>query len=274
MNDLDGRVAAVTGGARGIGLATARALSAQGMRVAIGDLDADQAAGVAESIGGGVIGLGLDVTDRESYTEFVDGAEAQLGPLDVLVNNAGIMHVGPFLEEDGALTERTLDVNVRGVLHGMKIAVPRFCARGRGHLVNVASTAGRVGYPGGATYCGSKFFVIGCSEALRLELHGTDVEVSCVMPGIVNTELTSGLPRPRFVRDIEPEDVAEAIVRALRRPRFDVYVPRALGWAINGSALVPRRARESLARRLRWDRFLLDYDPRVRDAYERRAAAS
>jgi short-subunit dehydrogenase len=184
------------------------------------------------------------------------------------------MHVGPFLEEDEGTTERTLDVNVRGVLHGMKIALPRFRARGRGHLVNVASTAGRVGYPGGAVYCGSKFFVIGASEAVRNELHGSGVDVSCVMPGIVNTELTSGLPRPVGVRAIEPEDVAEAIVGALRRPRFDVYVPRSLGWALHGSVLFPRRAREGLARALRWDRFLLDNDRVARSAYERRVAAS
>jgi|SRR5436190_8867760 len=274
MRDLSGKVAAVTGGARGIGKATARALSEAGMQVAIGDLVAEAARRAAAEIGEGAIGLELDVTDRRSFAGFVDAAEARLGPLDVLVNNAGIMHVGPFLEEDDATTERTLDVNVRGVLHGMKIALPRMRARGSGHLVNVASTAGRLGVPGGATYCGSKFFVVGISEAMHHELHGTDVEVSCVMPGVVNTELVSGLSPPRAARTIEPEDVAHAVVKALRRPRFDVYAPRSLGWTIATSALIPRRMRERLARALRWDRFLLDYDPRERADYERRAAAS
>ena len=258
------RVALVTGGARGIGRATAQRLVGAGMRVAVGDLDTPDVAGT--------LGLQLDVTDRASFAAFADAAERELGPVDVLVNNAGIMHVGAFLEEDDPATERMLGVNVRGVLNGMKEVLPRMVERGAGHLVNVASTAGRVGYPGGATYCGTKFFVVGLSEAVRQELRGTGVEVSCVMPGIVNTELTEGLPRPRGARSIEPEDVADAIVGALRRPRFDVYAPRSLGWAIGGSHAVPRRAREGLARALHWDRFLLDQDRDARGAYERRVS--
>ena len=274
MRDLTGRVGAVTGGARGIGKATAQALAEAGMRVAIGDLVGEAARRAAASVGEGAIGLELDVTDRRSFAAFIDAAEAQLGPLDVLVNNAGIMHVGPFLEEDDATFERTLDINVRGVMHGMKIVVPRLRARGSGHLVNVASVAGQLGFPGGATYCGSKHFVVGVSEALHEELHGTGVAVSCVMPGLVNTELVSGLSPPRAARRIEPEDVGRAIVKALRRPRFEVYVPRSIGWSVKASGLVPRRLRAGLARALRWDRFLLDYDARERADYERRAAAS
>ena len=164
---LAGKIALVTGGARGIGRATAQTFSANGMKVAIGDLDAELAERAAHDIGGVTIGLALDVTARESFAHAVEGVEQRLGPLDVLVNNAGIMPVGPFLEEDDATTRRIVDVNVHGVLHGMKIVLPRFVARGRGHLVNLASMAAKVPAPGGVTYSGTKHFVLGASDAIR-----------------------------------------------------------------------------------------------------------
>src|SRR5262249_55779965 len=151
-----GRVVAITGGARGIGRATATALAARGARVAIGDLDESLAAEVAEGLGGGAIAAALDVTDRSSFEAFIDEAERELGPLDVLVNNAGIMPVGPFLAETDETAIRQVDINVHGVIHGMKIALPRMVDRGRGHVVNLASVAGKGGFPGVATYCGTK----------------------------------------------------------------------------------------------------------------------
>jgi short-subunit dehydrogenase len=166
-----------------------------------------------------------------------------------------------------------VDVNVHGVLHGMKIALPRMCARGHGHLVNLASTGGKTGVPGAATYCGTKFFVVGVSEAARLELHGSGVEISCVMPGIVNTELTSGLARPRFApKELEPEDVAAAIVDALRHPRFEVFVPRSLGATVRIAGIWPRGVREGLARRLRLYEFSDHPDQAARQQYEQRIA--
>jgi len=143
---LSGKVIAITGAARGIGLATARACADRGMKVAIGDLDLGEAQRAAESVPNAVA-LALDVTDRQSFEAYLDAAEAQLGPLDALVNNAGIMQLGAFAEEDEATAIRQVDVNVHGVLHGMKLALPRFQARGGGHLINVASTAGKVGVP-------------------------------------------------------------------------------------------------------------------------------
>jgi NADP-dependent 3-hydroxy acid dehydrogenase YdfG len=271
---LAGQVAAVTGAARGIGKATARALAAQGMKVAIGDLDVALAEQAAAEVGGGAIGLPLDVTRRESFEGFVDAVEARLGPLAVLVNNAGIMQLGQFLEEDDATTRRQVDINVHGVLHGMKIALPRFVARGHGHLVNIASTAGKAGFPGGATYCGTKHFVVGVSEAVRAELRGTSVEVSCVMPGVVNTELAAGLTQARGIKNVDPEDVAAAIVEALQRPHFDVYVPRSIGTINKVMGVLPRSGREGIARALKADRVLAGADPSARSAYELRAAQS
>jgi NADP-dependent 3-hydroxy acid dehydrogenase YdfG len=272
--NLTGRVVAITGAARGIGFATAQACVREGMLVAIGDLDLPAAERAAAALGRGTIAVALDVCDRASFAAFLDEAEARLGPLDVLVNNAGIMQLGRLVDEDEATARRQVDINVHGVLHGMKEALPRMLARDSGHVVNIASTAGKVGFAGGATYSGTKHFVVGVSETARAELRGSAVEVSCVMPGIVKTELGSGLPQPRLVKHTEPEAVAAAIVAVLRAPRFDVFVPRTIGPLIAFANLLPRAAREALARALRADRVLDLPDPSVRSAYEARAARS
>jgi NADP-dependent 3-hydroxy acid dehydrogenase YdfG len=271
---LAGRVAAITGGGRGIGRATAEAMVRAGMKVAIGDVDLDAARRTAEELGGGTLGLELDVTERKSFERFVDDTEAQLGPLDVLVNNAGIMALGGFVDEDDLTALRQIDINVHGVLYGMKIALPRFLSRGSGHLVNIASMAGKGGFPGAATYSGTKHFVVGVSEAVRQELRGTAIELSVVMPGIVNTELAAGLGSARLVKNVEPDEVAAAIVDALERPRFDVFVPKSAGRITTASYLLPRRGREAIARALKADRVLTDIDAGARRRYELRAAHS
>ena len=274
--DLTGQVAAITGGARGIGRETARSLLREGMRVAIGDLDVAAAQAAAAELGtpDRIRAYALNVTDRASFAAFLEGAERDLGPLDVLVNNAGIMQLGSFLDEDDATTRRQIDINVNGVLYGMKLALPGFVARGRGHLVNIASSAGKGGFPGGATYCGTKHFVVGVSEAVRAELRDTPVEVSCVMPVVVKTELSAGLQETRGIRHITPQDVAEAIVDALEVPRFDVYVPRNVA-AINAvMGLMPRRGRDAIGRVLKADKVLAQRDDVARRAYELRAARS
>ena len=271
---LANQVAAITGGARGIGRETARHLVRQGMRVAIGDLDRAATEAAAAELGPNVTGYALDVTDRASFSAFLDAAEADLGPLDVLVNNAGIMQLGPFLEEEDVVAVRQIDINVHGVLHGMKLALPRFVARGSGHLVNIASSAGKGGFAGGATYCGTKHFVVGVSEAVRGELIDTPVEISCVMPGVVNTELAAGLEEARGVKNVEPAEVAAAIVDCLRVPRFDVFVPRSIGPITQVMSVLPRSGRERVARLLKADKVLANADPAARRAYELRAAAS
>ncbi len=271
---LSGQVVAITGGARGIGKETARHLIRQGMKVAIGDLELAGSQAAAAELGPNAKGYALDVTDRASFEAFIDAVEADLGPLDVLVNNAGIMQLGPFLEESDAVAHRQVDINVHGVLYGMKIAVPRFVARGRGHLVNIASSAGKGGFPGGATYCGTKHFVVGVSEALRGELRETPIEVSCVMPGVVNTELAAGLTEARGVKNIDPEDVAAAIVECLQVPRFDVFVPKSIGPITQVMGILPRGGRERITRLLKADQVLSSVDEGARAAYELRASKS
>ena len=245
-----GKVVAITGGARGIGKATAEAFLVAGAKVAIGDLDAELVAETAAELttrfGREVVGLPLNVTDSESFANFVDKVETLLGPLDVLVNNAGIMPTGMFADEDPAMTDRIIDINLRGVLIGSRLATTRFRSRRSGHLVNVASLAGVSGFPGLATYSASKHAVVGFTEALHRELDEHGVGVTAVLPGVVRTELSAGAKTPRWMQAIttvDPEDVANAIVGAVGTKRPLLTVPRRLGATLTAMALLPYRAR-------------------------------
>jgi NADP-dependent 3-hydroxy acid dehydrogenase YdfG len=271
---LHGKVVAITGGARGIGKATAKALAREGAKVAIGDLDAGLAQQAAEELGTEAVGLELDVTERESFANFLDQVNERLGSLDVLINNAGIMPLGPFADEDDATARRMFDINVHGLMFGMKLAIPGMVSRRTGHIVNIASQAGKGGFPGGATYCGTKHAVVGISEAVRAELRDSGVEISVVMPAVVKTELGSGLQETRAVKQLEPEDVANEIVKALQVPKFDVWVPRETVAIYKVLQLLPRRSREAVGRFLKADKVLADPDRAARAAYEDRAAHS
>lgn len=272
---LVGKVVVITGGGRGIGAATASALARLGARVAIGDLDLDVAKQTADELGDDVVALPLDVTDRPVFTAFLDEVERQLGPIDVLINNAGIMPIGPFEEESDRTTWHQLQINLHAVIHGTREAVRRMKPRGEGHIVNIASAAGKAGFPGGATYCATKHGVVGLSESVHMELHGSGIDVSVVMPAIVRTELASGLGEARLFKSVTPEEVAEAIVDALRRPRFDVFVPRSLSAMNRFTRLLPRSTGEWIVRKLKGDRVLLDAaHSAARKDYEARAAAS
>lgn len=274
---VSGKVVAVTGGARGIGRSTAEAFLAQGAKVAIGDLDAELVAKTAAELdtrpGRKVIGLPLNVTDRASFAAFVSDAEAALGPLDVLVNNAGIMPTGLFADEDPAMTARILDININGVITGSRLATARFAARGSGHLINIASLAGMSGFPGLATYCASKHAVVGFTEALHRELAERGVGVTAVLPGVVRTELSAGANTPRWMQAIttvDPEDVAGAIVAAVGRNRPLVTVPRRLGTLLKAMSVLPYRAQRLAERITGADSVYTQADPAARAAYQQR----
>jgi NAD(P)-dependent dehydrogenase (short-subunit alcohol dehydrogenase family) len=271
---LTGKVVAITGGGRGIGRATALALAREGARVAVGDLDREAAEAVAAELGDGALGVGLDVTDHAGFTAFLDEVEQRLGPLDVLVNNAGIMAVAPLVEESPESIARQLEINLHAVIHGTQEAMRRMVPRRTGHIVQLASLAGRSGFPQLATYCATKHGVVGLSEAVSLELRDTGVEISVVMPGIVKTELATGLRDARGVKTLVPEEVAAEIVTALKAPRFDVFVPRSSGALVKLGAVLPRRLRLAVVRALKADKATADTDRRARAAYEARAAAS
>ena len=273
---LAGETVAITGAARGIGRATAKALLAQGMRVAIGDVDADAALVTADELGPSAVGLSLDVTDRDSFAAFLDETERQLGPLDVLINNAGIMQIGRFIDEDDATARRMIDINLNGVILGMKLALDRMIARDRGHVVNISSQAGKFGAPGGATYSATKHAVVGLTEAVRgeLRLMGAHIDLSYVMPYVVNTELGSGLGQARGFSNLEPDEVADAIVDALKLGTVEVWVPKSGKRTNVLGAVLPRRLSEGMARAMKADRVLADADTITRRGYELRASRS
>jgi NADP-dependent 3-hydroxy acid dehydrogenase YdfG len=273
---LAGQTAAITGGARGIGRATAQALVRHGMKVAIGDIDLEAAERTASELGAGTVALPLDVTQRTSFAAFLDGAEEQLGPIDVLVNNAGIMQLGRFIDEDDLTARRMLDINIHGVIFGMKLALERMIPRDSGHIVNISSQAGKFGSPGGATYSATKHAVVGLTEALRgeLRLMGAHIDVSYVMPFVVNTELGSGLGEARGMSNLEPEDVARAIVEALEHGIVEVWVPKSAKRTNVLGTMLPRRLSEGMARATKADRVLIDTNASVRRGYELRASRS
>src|ERR1700716_211028 len=273
---LAGETAAITGGARGIGRSTAQAMLRQGMRVAIGDVDLETARKTASELGPSAVALPLDVTDRASFSSFLDEAEQQLGPLDVLVNNAGIMQIGRFVDEDDLTARRMIDINLHGVIVGTKLALDRMIPRGRGHIINVASQAGKFGTPGGATYSATKHAVVGLTEAVRGELRLMDahIDLSYVMPVIVNTELGSGLGEARGLSNLEPSEVADAIVEALQYAIVDVWVPKSAKRTNILGVLLPRPLSEGMARALKADRVLASADLDSRREYELRASRS
>ena len=270
MGDLDARVVAVTGGARGIGRAIAAELTRAGARVGIGDVDLAAAEATAAELGGGVEAFELDVTDRGSVDRFVAGVEERLGPLDVMVNNAGILLVGPFLEEDDAATARQLAVNVMGVVHGMRAVLPRMRERGRGHVINVASSASWVAPPGEVTYAASKHAVLALTDGVREELHGSGVHLTGVFPGLVATELAKGTKPPRITKWISPEQVGAAVADAVRKPRADVFVTRDLGPLARLLRAMPARPRHRVLTALDIGRVTETTSPSERADYMKR----
>jgi NADP-dependent 3-hydroxy acid dehydrogenase YdfG len=273
---LAGQTAAITGAARGIGKATAQALLSKGMRVAIGDLDLAAAEQTAAELGPSAIAAPLDVTDRDSFAAFLDRAEEQLGPVDVLINNAGIMQIGRFIDEDDLTARRMVDINLHGVILGMKLGLDRMLPRGRGHIVNISSQAGKYGSPGGATYSATKHAVVGLTEAVRgeLRLMGSQINLSYVMPFVVNTELGSGLGEARGLKNLQPSEVADAIVEALETGRVEVWVPKSSKRTQALGVLLPRRLSEGMARAMKADQVLAGADANVRRGYELRASHS
>ncbi|HEY7175423.1 MAG TPA: SDR family NAD(P)-dependent oxidoreductase [Micromonosporaceae bacterium] len=231
---------AITGGARGIGLATARAFAEAGAKVAIGDVD--EAAAAAAAAQTGATAHVLDVRDRASFAAFISA----VGLPDVLVNNAGVAHAGTFIETPDELRDLQIDVNLRGVANGMSAVLPAMVERGTGHVVNVASLAGRLALPHAATYTATKFAVVGLTEAVAAELHGSGVHVSAVLPTFVRTDMTDGIELGS-IPVVEAADVARTILRIVRRggPTLTT-VPRWLAGLPRLAALTPQAVLEAL----------------------------
>ncbi|WP_413768565.1 SDR family oxidoreductase [Rhodococcus pyridinivorans] len=279
--NVHGKRVVITGGARGIGQATAEALVAAGARVAIGDIDKDlvqdTAARIGARFGTTVLGLPLDVTDRGSFDEFLSLAHMEFGGIDVLVNNAGIMPTGAFLDETDTVTDRQIDVNVRGVILGSKLAAARFTEQGYGHIVNLGSVVGIEGAPGLAVYSATKHAVIGLGSVLRQELAGSNIVVSTIAPGFVRTELIAGMKPNALIEKLAmvgPDEVAAAIVQVIATARPGLrYVPRTAGAILGALKTVPEATRHRISAAFGLQSLALNTDETARAAYRRRTEA-
>lgn len=267
---MQGKVIAVTGAGHGIGREIAATLSRAGAHVALGDIDVAAAEQARAGLYGEHVALAVDVTDRASFIAFLDAAEERLGPLGVLVNNAGIAAAAPYEEQDPDLVRAMIDVNLMGPLTGTQLAVERMLPRGHGHVVNVSSLAGKAGAPGLVAYAASKHGVVGLTDTLRAELWGRGLDFTTVMPGPVDTDMMAGTTSVPMVRLVTPQQVAEGVLRALQTGATDVYVPVSLGAITTVANLLPEGARIRLNRALGVHRIYTELDPAARAAYDAR----
>jgi clavulanate-9-aldehyde reducatase len=233
MSDaLQDRVVAITGASSGIGEATALAASAAGAAVALAARRADRIEALAERIrgeGGKALAIEADISDERQAGEFVRTAHEQLGRIDVLVNNAGVMLLGPVEGADTEQWRTMVNVNLLGLLYCTHAALPLMREGGGGHVVNVSSVAGRLAGAGAAVYNLTKFGVTAFSEALRQEALHAGIRVTCIEPGFVETELQGHNQNPLVKQSLEKsreqigellqaQDIANAILYAIEQP--------------------------------------------------------
>lgn len=267
---IGGRTVVITGAARGIGYATARALLDRGARVVIGDRDVAALESAVRSLGEGATGYPLDVTDRDSFAVFLDKARGG-GHIDVLINNAGVMPIGGFLEQGEQALRSAIEVNFYGVITGCQLVLPGMIEHGAGHIINVASLAGLMPVPGQTVYAGTKSAVISLSSALSDEFAARGIQISVVMPPFTRTELISGTTETRTNKPVEPGVIAAAIVKALDKPKTHVTVPGGIRFVLGPIGLLGPRGRRWVGRRFGTDKVFLEFDSAARSGYERRA---
>jgi NADP-dependent 3-hydroxy acid dehydrogenase YdfG len=231
---LEGKVAAITGASSGIGEATALAFAAEGCAVALGARREDRLEDLAKRIeadGGRAVATAVDVTDESSANAFIEGANEQLGGLDILVNNAGVMLLGPVEGADTEQWRTMVGVNLLGLLYCTHAALPIMREAGGGHIVNLSSVAGRVASMGSAVYNLTKWGVGAFSEGLRQEALFSNIRVTIVEPGFVDTELQghNEIPavregieqmREQAGKVLEAEDIARGIVYSVTQPEY------------------------------------------------------
>jgi short-subunit dehydrogenase len=237
-----GSVAVVTGASRGIGRSVAIAASRRGARVGLVARSGGDLASVRAELAGPSSVAVADVSSREAVEDGIGRIVDALGPVDILVNNAGAGAYGPLLDAGVELIEQLMQVNYLGTVYPTLAVLPGMYERGRGHVVNVASVAGRIGAPFETAYSATKFAVVGLTEALALEAAAHRVGVSLVDPGPVATEFFArrgALYARRWPRAVPPGRVADAVLRAVDRGYAEQYVPRWLGLAHVVKTLAP-----------------------------------
>ncbi|MEW6555358.1 MAG: SDR family NAD(P)-dependent oxidoreductase [Actinomycetota bacterium] len=232
MQDLKGKVVLITGAARGMGKQHAATFVREGARVVMADIDEDRLACAAADIGGAACGVsfhGLDISDRNACLELVKKVEAEMGSIDVLVNNAAVAENEEVLGQSERSLRRTVEVNLLGQVWMMQAVVPGMVRRGGGHVVNVCSVAGKVGVPRLGAYCATKHALIGLTDTMRQELKKTGVRFIIVNPGYTNTGMFAGAKAPVIQPWQDPRRVSDAMVAAIKKNRAEIFVPRFAG---------------------------------------------
>jgi NADP-dependent 3-hydroxy acid dehydrogenase YdfG len=229
MASLEGKVVAITGASSGIGEATAIAMAEAGAKVSLGARRKDRLDALVEKIGSDALAIETDIGDEEQARAFVQQTKDELGGFDILINNAGVMLLGPLLAQEGDDWRTMANVNILGLIYCSHAGLALMAEQQSGHIVNISSVAGRIARAGSAVYNFTKWGVTGFSEALRQEAAYVNVRVTCIEPGFVDTELQGHNTHPMVVeatkkmRDeigkvLEAEDIADAILYAVSRP--------------------------------------------------------
>jgi len=221
--DLDGARVLVTGGSRGIGAALARAYAAAGAEVVVAARSEGDLRAVAEEVGGHAVVV--DLSDPAAVEGLVPGVEAEIGPIDVLVNNAGVETVDMAAVIDPVDVRTATRVNLEAPMVLTRYALPGMLERNRGHIVNLSSMAGKMTVPGAAVYTASKFAVATLSRTVRAEIAHTGVTITTILPSAVETELAAGLDL-RGVPKATPEEIAVEIVASCQHGKPEVTLPK------------------------------------------------
>ncbi len=235
MKDLKGKVVLVTGAGRGMGELHARNFAKEGARVVLTDVDEEavkQAAQYIRDQGGEAHAYLADISDRSSCFTLEKSVASEIGPVDVLINNAGIVEGGLVLDMSEAAIRRITEVNFLGQVWMMQAFLPGMIARKSGHVVNICSYAGKIGSAYLAAYCATKWALTGFTDSLRQELHGKGVTLTIVNPGYIKTGMFEGSKVPILTRWQDPQKVADALLNGVKKNRYEVFWPRWLGHLI------------------------------------------
>jgi NAD(P)-dependent dehydrogenase (short-subunit alcohol dehydrogenase family) len=233
MKDLKGKVVLITGAARGMGKQHALAFAREGCRVVLADVDEAElvkTSALLQRDGYDVHSHTHDISNREACFKLAGQISDEIGPVDVLVNNAAVATNGMVLDTSESAYRRITDVNYLGHVWMIQAFVPEMVKRGSGHVVNICSLGGKVAAPNLGPYCATKFALIGITDSLRQELKGSGVLCTIVNPGYVATGMFEGSKAPRLIRWLDPQKVTEALLEGVKKEKAEVCVPRFIGW--------------------------------------------
>ncbi|MEC7987372.1 MAG: SDR family NAD(P)-dependent oxidoreductase [Myxococcota bacterium] len=268
--NIQNRIVLITGAAHGIGWATAQAFSQRGATVIMCDVDVQKGYERANELGEHTHFIPLDVRNRDAFIQVVNEIETRWGSLDVLINNAGIMPIGPMQDLSESTERQLFEINVFGAINGIHAVLPNMLHRNAGQIVNIASLMSHIPTPYAALYTGTKFAIRGVTEALRHELRATNVHLCVVYPSLVQTELVAGIRPLSFPPAVNPTQVARAIVQGVERKRLQVYIPKIGRFLGSLPTFLPQFALEKIAKLTGLTKLFYHIDTADRQSYRHR----